>query len=329
MNAQARILARLVLAFSTTAFTLAAAAAGKGVTITKMDDRVRVEIAGELFTEYRFQGAPHVYFYPLIGPAGLPMTRNAPMAQAEGEDRDHPHHRSLWFSHGDVNGIDFWAETPKSGKIVHDQLLEARSGVDAGVIRAAHKWVALDGQTVCTDETTFRVHARSGMRLFDFEITLKAPEGSDVVMGDTKEGTMGIRVAETMRLKPNKFSADKPGGTIVQSTGVKNGDTWGKRAEWCDYYGPVQGKTVGVAIFDHPLNPRHPTWWHVRDYGLFAANPFGIHDFEKKPAKAGNLTIPAGKSITFRYRFYLHEGDTEQAKVAAMYREYVAGGSTK
>jgi len=101
------------------------------------------------------------------------------------------------------------------------------------------------------------------------------------------------------------------------ATAVRDGATWGKRAAWCDYYGPVGDKTVGVAIFDHPANPRHPTWWHVRDYGLFAANPFGQHDFESLSDKAaGNLTVPVGKSITFRYRFYLHTGDEQEGKVA-------------
>ena len=80
-----------------------------------------------------------------------------------------------------------------------------------------------------------------------------------------------------------------------------------------------------MAIFDHPENPRHPTWWHVRDYGLFAANPFGIHDFEKKPAGTGDFKIPAGQSATFKYRFYLHEGDEQQGQVAARYREYAEG----
>ncbi len=154
--------------------------------------------------------------------------------------------------------------------------------------------------------------------MFDFEITLRATNG-EVTFGDTKEGTLAVRLAETMRLK------GKVGhGHIVNSAGLRDDETWGKRADWCDYYGPVDGKTVGIAIFDHPQNPRHPTWWHVRDYGLFAPNPFGRHDFEKLSDKsAGNITIPAGQSVTFRYRFYLHEGDDLQAKVAQKYEQYV------
>jgi hypothetical protein len=153
--------------------------------------------------------------------------------------------------------------------------------------------------------------------VFDFEITLHAMNG-EVTFGDTKEGTMAIRLAETMRLKGPVGQ-----GHIVSSQGVRDGETWGKRADWCDYFGPVDGKVVGVAIFDHPQNPRHPTWWHVRDYGLFAANPFGEHDFEKLSDKtAGNLILPAGHDLTFRYRFYLHAGDELQAHVAERYREY-------
>jgi hypothetical protein len=82
-----------------------------------------------------------------------------------------------------------------------------------------------------------------------------------------------------------------------------------------------------MAIFDHPSNPRHPTWWHVRDYGLFAANPFGIHDFEKKDKGAGDLTVPAGETISFKYRFYIHEGDEKEGKVREAYDRYIKGGT--
>jgi hypothetical protein len=299
----------------------AADAKSGGVKITELDNKLRVEINGELFTEYIFRGAPHVYFYPLLGPGALPMTRNYPMkTDAPGEEHDHPHHRSLWYSHGLVNGIDFWSEGSKAGKIQHDKFLELKSGSEVGVIKAQNNWVAPDGEVVCREEQTFRVYARPGReRLFDFEVTLKAGD-KEIVLGDTKEGSMGIRIAESMRLSHGK---GKPGqGHIVQSTGVRDDDTWGKHAAWCDYYGPVEGKIVGIAVFDHPQNPRHPTTWHVRDYGLFAANPFGLHDFEKQPAAAGNMTVAAGKSVTFRYRIYLHEGDEKQAKVAERYQEY-------
>jgi hypothetical protein len=302
---------------------LSSVAAQEGVKITRQEDRLRIDVNGELFTEYRFKGAPHVYYYPVIGPGGARMTRDFPMKRdSEAEQHDHEHHRSLWYSHGAVNGVDFWAETPKAGKIVHDKFLEVKSGKESGVVRSANKWIAPDGSVTCTDEQVFRVYARpKNERLFDYEVTLFAAD-KDIVLGDTKEGTMAIRLAEKVRLAPNKFNEGKPTGHIVLSTGVKDQETWGKKAAWCDYFGPVDGKTVGVAIFDHPGNPRHPTSWHVRDYGLFAANPFGLHDFEKAPVGAGNLTIPAKKSITFKYRFYIHEGDNQQAKVAERYADY-------
>src|SRR5262245_54373612 len=200
-------------------FVSASSAAEKGVKITQMPEKLRVEINGELFTEYIFQGAPHVYLYPVIGPGGVPMTRNAPMKKVEGEDQDHPHHRSLWYSHGEANGIDFWAESAKSGKIVHDKFLEVKSGEDMGVIRAQNNWVAPDGAVTCVEEQTIRIYNRpKNERLFDFEVTLKAGD-KDVVLGDTKEGSMGMRLAETMRLTRNKTNAGKSNGHIVLDPG--------------------------------------------------------------------------------------------------------------
>ena len=295
-----------------------------GVRLTELADRVRIEVNGQLLTEYVFKNVPRPFCYPLLGPANLPMTRNWPMKEAPAEDRDHPHHRSLWFTHGAVNGHDFWSEARDFGKIVHDGFAEISSGKDTGVLRSKNKWVAKDGTVACTDELTLRVYNRPAReRLFDYEITIHASHG-EVTFGDTKEGSMAVRLNETMRLKPNKENQGKPGGHIVNSEGVRDGETWGKRAAWCDYHGPVEGKIAGIAIFDHPQNPRHPTWWHVRDYGLFAANPFGKHDFESLPDKtAGNLVVPAGKSVTFRYRIYIHEGDEKESKVAERYAEYL------
>ncbi len=297
------------------------APASSGVRITQLADRLVIELNGRPFTEYHFQGGSRPFLYPILGPEGLPLTRNWPMKDVPGEEHDHPHQRSFWFAHGAINGQDFWSESDKAGKTVHEAFTEVRSGPDTGVVRSKDRLVAKDGTIVATDDRTLRFYARTDACVFDFEVTIHASHG-DLVFGDTKEGTMAIRLAETMRLLPNKDNAGKPTGHIINSEGLRDADTWGKRADWVDYHGPVQGKIVGIAMFDHPQNPRHPTWWHVRDYGLFAANPFGLHDFEKQPAGAGDLKVKAGDKLTFRYRFYLHPGDEKEARVAEHYAEY-------
>ena len=217
----------------------------------------------------------------------------------------------------------------KAGKTIHDGFLEVKSGEDQGFLRAKNKWV-MDGtgEVVCTDERTVTFHKSQDGPMIDFDITLKAGD-KEVVFGDDKDGTMAIRVAESMRVDKPRAKGEKvatPGdGHIVTSEGKKDLPAWGSRANWCDYYGPVEGKIAGVAMFDNPANPRHPTWWHVRTYGLFAANPFGQAQFEKLADKsAGAFTIAPGQSATFRYRFYFHAGDTEQAKVADHYNTYAA-----
>jgi sugar phosphate isomerase/epimerase len=298
-----------------------------GVKIDDVDNKLRVTINGNLFTEYNYQAVSRPYFYPVIGPTGVPVIRHWPMKDINPDEaKDHVHQKSLWFTHGAVNGHDFWAEGDKSGKVVHDKFLKVSSGSERGEIVSTDKWIARDGKVICTDTRTHKFYNVPDGQMMDFEVTIHASEG-EVVFGDTKEGSMAIRLAPTMQLAPTpamKAKGQTARGHIVNSEGQTDGGTWGKRAAWCDYYGPVDGHVVGVAIFDHPSNPKHPTWWHVRDYGLFAANPFGVHDFERKPAGTGDIKIPSGESLTFKYRFYFHKGDDKQGKVAEYYQQYAS-----
>ncbi len=299
------------------------------VTVKDGDGKVRVEIDGALFTEYHYTGAPHVYFSPIIGPDGAKMTRAWPMEDVPGEEHDHPHHRSLWFAHGEVNGVDFWTEPASfptgkahpTGAIVHDKFLELKGGETEGVIRDALKWVAPDGTVPLTSVQTLRVFQPVGTtKMFDFEMTLTAGD-KDVVFGDTKEGTFAMRIAESMRLaQPKK----QPGaGHILNDSGVTDDKVWGQHAKWVDMSGPVDGKTVGIAIFDHPTNPRHPPRWHARDYGLFAANPFCEVEMDKaQPKGAGDFKLGVEQSITFRYRIILHEGAADPVKLAEQYSAF-------
>ncbi len=321
------VLAGLLLA---PAVALRAASANE-VKLTRADDRVRVEFGGQLFTEYIFKGAPKPYLYPVLAQDGTPMTRDFPMKKGvPNEVEDHPHHRSIFFTHGDVDGLDFWAESmgAKQGRIVPESVEQSVKG-GVGEIKSHNKWVGPNQAVHLTDDTTIRFRQNGDVRIIDFEVTLQAPKDKPVVFGDTKEGSMAIRLPLWMTpshgLSKGKKYEGK--GTIINAEGITNDATWGKRSTWVDYYAPKDGKVYGVAMFDHPKNPRHPTWWHVRSYALFAANPFGKHDFENLKAEphAGDYTIPAGGSATFRWRIYFHPGDEKSAKIAEHFKAYAAG----
>jgi hypothetical protein len=334
-----RLSPRLLLSAGCLALLLAVARGAEPaamVRLTPLADRVRIEIGGQLFTEYVYgDGATRPYCYPILEADGTPVTRDFPMKQTLGEDTDHPWHRSLWFAHSMVNGVDFWNEgagdaghSPKGkGKTVQDALVETTSGA-TGILHTHNRWIAPDGRLICTDDRTLRFHATPAGRFIDYEVTWHALPGEPLLIGDNKDGTMAIRLAQWMTL-PHKFQGKEVPGTghTVTSAGQRDADAWGKRADWCDYHAPRDGKIYGVALFDHPQNLRHPTWWMARDYGLFGANPFGRHDYEKLADQphAGDYTIPANGSLTLRYRFYFHLGDEIAAQVAAQYDDYVAG----
>jgi len=251
-----------------------AVAATGNVKLTKLADRVRVEIDGQLFTEYVFgDGASRPYCYPVNAPDGTSLTRDFPQKETPGEDHDHPWHRSIWFAHSMVNGVDFWNEgagdvgrSPKDkGRTVNDGTIETKDG-RVGTLKARNKLVAPDGRLICTDERTLRFHAGPDGRFIDYEITMRALPNEPLQFGDNKDGTMATRLAQWMTMPHKQKGGSDVGGKgeIVTATGFRDAEAWGKRADWCDYHAAHNGKVYGVAIFDHPQNLRHPTWWMAR-----------------------------------------------------------------
>ena len=59
-----------------------------------------------------------------------------------------------------------------------------------------------------------------------------------------------------------------------------------------------------------------------RDYGLLAANPFGLHYFQKQEAGAGDYTIKKGDTLVLRYRLVVHRGDERQAGIEELYEQF-------
>ena len=180
------------------------------------------------------------------------------------------------------------------------------------ILKAVMNWNGPDDKTILREDRVMTFSSRPALRIIDFDITLTAPE--KVVFGDTKEGAFAIRLADSL--------AEKHGGKMVNAegaVGMKN--VWGKRSKWVDYSGTVDGEQVGIAIFDHPTNPRHPTYWHSRDYGLFALDPFGQHAFDET-APESKWTVDAGGALHFRWRVVIHSGDSIGAHIAQLYDAY-------
>ncbi len=284
------------------------------------ENMVDVRISGRHFTTYHYGGKDFVrpYLFPVVAPCGAKVTRSYPMIQGvPGETSDHRHHRSIWIAHGDVNKVDNWSEEKGHGATVHREFLSRISGPVYAKIGVRNDWVDSVGKKVLTEESTFTFYnVTEKGHIFDVVVNFKATEGR-VVFGDTKEGgIISVRMAS---------SIDVPrGGTIVNSYGgINERETWGKKAHWCDYYGPTEGKVAGIAIMDHSTNLRHPTNWHVRNYGLMTANCFGLSHFTGDKSVNGDYTLEAGRELVFRYRLYVHDGTTAEADVAGKYHDFI------
>jgi hypothetical protein len=284
-----------------------------GIAFSPNGANLEIRIDGKLFSVHRTDEGAKPFLFPLIGPTGAPVTRAFPMKDLVGEARDHPHQRSFWFTHGKVSGVDFWSEQGSHGRIQESGREIVTAGPVLGRLRTSDDWIGPDGRTVCSDRRVLTVYGTEPDRVLDFDIVLRADHGP-VIFGDTKEGMFGLRVASSMDVDR------KRGGRITNAEGLNDAQAWGKASAWVDYTGPVDGKTVGIAILNHPRSFRYPTTWHVRTYGLFAANPFGWHDFGL--GRDGEHVLPTGQELRFRYRLILHVGETRQAGIAQAFDGY-------
>jgi len=282
-------------------------------------DSISISVDGKPFTVFHYgeeSGKP--YLAPLRSASGKIVTRQFPMEEIAGESRDHLHHTGLWFSYDDVNGIKFWENDPSyghpnQGKIVVRDA-QWKDGGSSGKLSTTMDWRDPKDKVLLVDHRDMVFYSDPKLRIVDFEISLTASE--DVAFVDTKEGAFAIRLAETLTEKNGGKMTDADGRTAMAQV-------WGKRSNWVDYSGTVEDEKVGIAIFDHPQNPRHPTYWHARDYGLFALNPFGAHAFDAALPES-HWQLPKGQKLVFRWRVVIHPGDAESAGVAELYKQYIA-----
>ncbi len=256
----------------------------------------------------RVVGRP--YFRDVRTLDGTPTTRNHP--PREGTDAtDHATmHPGIWLAFGDLSGADFWRN---KARVEHDGFFEApRVDGPQASFTIRNRYRSGD-EILCTEVCRHRLLRHPTGWMLTYESTFTGER--HFTFGDQEEMGLGVRVSSPLAVKNGK-------GEILNSRGQRNEkNVWGQTADWCDYRGTLEGRRIGLLLMPHPKNFR-PCWFHARDYGFVAANPFGQNAFTKQ-AKS-RIEVKPGESFQLRFSVLIHDTPVDQAFDAeAIYHGFV------
>lgn len=337
------IMKRSAIVLSMCLLAAAVRAAEPRVEFVKGDGKIDVVIGGRPFTSYLYGGnLTKPVLVPLRTTSGIEVSRRYPLVEMPGGSMDHTHHEGIFFAVDLVNGVKFWNNTDPPPQIRHAKLTEIAGGAGEGELSAVAHWVDDKGKILLEEERVmvFSAGRHEGEYAIDASIDLKAV-GEDVLFEDIEEGMFAIRVSDYLRecdssktLRPGEPVPDESAegtGRYFSSNGDETAkNVWGKRARWVALQGVRKGKVVGVAILNHPASINYPTYWHVRDYGLFSANPLGQGDFQRQmPQKyrknkvmSLNLKLKRGETAHFRFVVVVYEGIRTKDQIEKRFREF-------
>lgn len=300
-----------------------AAEAPPAVALKESPGQVEIAVGGEPFAIYVYAdkkiSRPH--FAHVKAPGGKQVTRNhPPVAGQDSPDHD-TFHPGIWLSFGDINGSDFWrlATPVKFSKFTKPPA----GGPGHGGFTARYDYIdqADPSRVVCHEDFSCDIHAVPAGVLMVWDSTFTSDK--PFTFGDQEEMGLGFRIATALRAERESEIGLPPGnGEIVNSHGARNEDEiWGNTADWCDYSGVIDGQRLGIATFPHPKNFR-PSWFHSRDYGMLAANPFGRAAFGKGDKSA--VTVQPGEKFRLRYGVLIHAASEDAPRdIAGEYQRYV------
>jgi hypothetical protein len=299
------------------------------ITATKDKTEVTFKDGDTVVTKYVFGGdIPKPHFWPVHAPDGTLVTASSPA--------NHKHHKSIWFCHGDVIpegitlktkssdkrvvGVDFWSEHEGHGKIVCVEVGEPKAVNGVVTLPTKNEWRTPDGDKILDETRVLTVRKAGNGYLIGFDIDLHAST-CDLKFGDTKEGSFGTRISESI-------TTEKKLNDTLTADGGRKGEKaiWGHPVSWMDSSGMVDGKTVGLAVFDHPTNAVRATS-HGRAYGLMAANPFG-REKSFPPSMKGKSDLVAmkkGDHLKLKYAAFAHTGDAKAGGVEEAYTLFGEG----
>lgn len=310
--------------------------------------KATILINGKLFTEFNYPDSlEKPFLYPILASNGKTITRGFPLNPQPNDPVDHPHHIGLWMNYESVNGLDFWnnsyaiAPEKKShyGWVRTTKIGGIQSGTK-GQLSYEANWHNQAKTVLLKEATSFEFSGTDHLRIIDRTTTLTAQE--KVVFADIKDGFLGLRVAHELELPvlETKKYTDASGivttvkatkdstvtGNYIASNGKQGDAVWATRADWCMLYGKQGADSTSIVIIDHPSNPGYPTYWHARNYGLFAANPLGQKIFSNGKETL-NLTLEKGQSVRFKYRIVIAIGKTSlsQDQIQAQQKQFLQG----
>ena len=248
------------------------------------------------------------YFDPVNTPSGERVTNVAP--------DDHPHHRGIFF--GFLNSefhtpADFSKATgnhpvrafsvvradffswglyaPREGRVIQNRDVKLISADAKHAQLEIHNDWLVENKKMAEETDEVTVTERDGVNVIDIAYKLKPLV--DYVL---EEASFGGFAVQGMKYGDWYYSAAYGKVTLPPPTYSYPDSNWPSEP-WYDYTVRLKsdGKTVGVAVLDHPLNP--PTRWQNTVWML---NPC-ITTF-------GDTTIHPDAPLVLRYRVVVHDG---------------------
>jgi hypothetical protein len=217
------------------------------------------------------------------------------------EDRpaDHPWQHGIFTGFHRVNGFNYWKEDEGKQRFV--RLLDLKETSDRVAWRALVELVAPNGNVVLEEEDAITIHAPESADAYeiDFDLHLRAKE-QDVNFGKFFVGGLSVRMP---------WDQANPRQTHLNSEGRRGRECEQQRAAWCNVERPFGNETFGIAVFDHPANPNHPSGWRADEQGLLNPNVSGL----------GDWLIPAKQERVFRYRLVVYRGSATREQLAARF----------
>jgi len=264
-------------------------------------DSVDVTVGGNMFTAYKFADSQkYPYFWPVNGPiSGESVTTES--------SEPYPHHHSLFFGCDKVNGGNYWQQSNRLGQIVSQRPKIVEASGSRVVFTDECLWRRPGHDPVIRDTRRIRVTApQPTVRLIDFEIALEPL--TEVRIEKSNHSLFSARVVAELNVKNEGVLVNAEGNTSEKGT-------FGVQSPWCDYSGPRDGITEGIAILQHPGNRWYPCRWFTRDYGFFSPTPMNW-------LEEGHIVLPQGVPLTLRYRVVVHAGDAKTAAIADLFEQY-------